>query len=91
MHVQDHLCSPHFSARPRVPKLTGSELNMLTWHNQKGIITVNLSTYIFMIAFNSTYSYLLVCYAHMKIFLLYMRNISFIFIIIYFIVIYFAA
>ena len=90
MRVQDHLCSPHFSARPRVPKLTGSELNMLTWHNQKGIITVNLSTYIFMIAFNSTYSYLLVCYAHMKIFLLYMRNISFIFIIIYFIVIYFA-
>ena len=43
-----------------------------------------------MIAFNSTYSYLIVCYAHMKIILLYMRNISFIFIIIYFIVIYFA-
>ena len=43
-----------------------------------------------MIAFNSTYSYFIVCYAHMKIFLLYMRNISFIFIIIYFIVIYFA-
>ena len=35
-----------------------------------------------MIAFNSTYFYLIVCYAHMKIFLLYMRNISFIFIII---------
>ena len=91
MHVQDHLCSPHFSARPRVPKLTSSEINVLTWHNQKGIIIVNLSTYIFMIAFNSTYSYLIVCYAHMKIFLLYMRNISFIFIIIYFIVIYFEA
>ena len=84
MHVQDHLCSPHFSARLRVPKLT--------WHNQKGIIIVNLSTYIFMIAFNSTYSYLIVCYAHMKIILLYMHNIlSFIFIIIDFIVIYFAA
>ena len=75
MHVQDHLCSPHFSARSRVPKLTLSEINMLTWHNQKGIIIVNLSTYIFMIAFNLTY----------------MRNISFIFIIIYFFVIYFAA
>ena len=35
-----------------------------------------------MIAFNSTYFYLIVCYAHMKIFLLYMRNISFIFTII---------
>ena len=91
MHVQDHLCSPHFSARPRVPKLTSSEINTLTCHNQKWIIIVNLSTYIFMIAFNSTYSYLIVCYAHMKIILLYMRNISFIFIIIYFIVIYFAA
>ena len=91
MHVQDHLRSPHFSARPRVPKLTLSEINMLTWHNQKGIIIVNLSTYIFMIAFNSTYSNLLVCYAHMKIILLYMRNISFMFIIIYLIVIYFAA
>ena len=91
MHVQNYLCSPHFSARPRVPKLTLSEINMLTWHNQKGIIIVNLSTYIFMITFNSTYSYLIVCYAHMKTFLLYMRNISFIFIIIYFIVIYFAA
>ena len=90
MHVQDYLCSPHFSARPRVPKLTSSEINMLTWHNQKWIIIVNLSTYIFMIAFSSTYSYLIVCYAHMKIILLYMRNISFIFIIIiYFIVIYF--
>ena len=92
MHVQDHLCSPHFSARPRVPKLTSSEINVLTWHNQKGIISVNLSTYIFMMAFNSTYSYLIVCYAHMKIILLYMHNIlSFIFIIIDFIVIYFAA
>ena len=90
IHVQDHLCSPHFSARSRVPKLTLSEINMLTWHNQKWIIIVNLSTYIFIIDFNSTYSYLIVCYAHMKIFLLYMRNISFIFII-YFIVIYFAA
>ena len=44
-----------------------------------------------MIAFNLTYSYHIVCYAHMKIILLYMRNISFIFIIIYLIVIYFAA
>ena len=34
-----------------------------------------------MIAFNSTCFYLIVCYAHMKIFLLYMRNITFIFII----------
>ena len=34
-----------------------------------------------MIAFNSTYFYLIVCYVHMKIFLLYMCNISFIFII----------
>ena len=76
MHVQDYLCSPHFSARPRVPKLTLSEINMLTWHNQKGTIIVNLSTYIFMIAFNPTYFYLIVCYAHMKIFLLYMCNIS---------------
>ena len=91
MHVQDHLCNPHFSARSRVPKLTSPGINMLTWHNQKGIIIVNLSTYIFMIAiYNSTYCYLIVCYAHTKIFLLYMRNISFIFIIIYFIVIYFA-
>ena len=80
MHVRDHLCSPHFSARPRVPKLILSEINMLTWHNQKWIIIVNLSTYIFMIAFNSTYFYLIVCYAHVKIFLLYMRSISFIFI-----------
>ena len=87
MHVQDHLCSPHFSARPRVPKLTSSEINTLTCHNQKWIIIVNLSTYIFMIAFNSTYSYLIFCYADMKIILLHMRNI----IIIYFIVIYFAA
>ena len=91
MHVQDHLCSPHFSARPRVPKLTSSEINVLTWHNQKGIIIVNLSTYIFMIAFDSIYSYLIVCCAPMKIFLLYVRDTSFIFIIIYFIVIYFAA
>ena len=36
-----------------------------------------------MIAFNSTYLYLIVCYAHMKIFLLYMRKISFIFIFIF--------
>ena len=43
-----------------------------------------------MIAFNWTYSYLIVCYAHMKIILSYMRNISFIYIIIYLIVIYFA-
>ena len=35
-----------------------------------------------MTAFNSTYLYLIVCYAHMKIFLLYMRIIRFIFIII---------
>ena len=35
-----------------------------------------------IIAFNSTYFYLIVCYAHMKIFLSFMRNISFIFIII---------
>ena len=91
MHVQDQLCSPHFSARPRVPKLASSEINMLTWHNQKGIIIVNLSTYIFIIAFNPTYSHLIVCYARMKIILLYMRIISFTFIIIYFIVIYFAA
>ena len=40
-----------------------------------------------MIAFNSTYFYLTVCYAHMKIFLLYMRNISFTFIIIIIIII----
>ena len=90
MHVQDHLCSPHFSARPRVPKLTSSEINVLTWHNQKGIIIVNLSTYIFMIAFNSTYSYLIVCYAHAKIFLLIVYA-QYRFIIIYFIVIYFEA
>ena len=75
----------------QVPKLTLSEINMLTWHNQKWIIIVNLSTSIFMIAFNSTNSYLIVYYVHTKIILLYMRNISFIFIIIYFIVIYFAA
>ena len=37
-----------------------------------------------MIAFNSAYLYLIVCYAHMKIFLLFMRNISFIFIIIFY-------
>ena len=92
MHVQNYLCSlAPFLARPRVPKLTSSEINILTWHNQKWIIIVNLSTYICMIAFNSTYSYLIVCHAHMKIFLLYMRDISFIFIIIYLIVIYFAA
>ena len=35
-----------------------------------------------MIAFNLTSFYLIVCYAHMKIFLLYMGNISFTFIII---------
>ena len=40
-----------------------------------------------MIAFNSTYFYLTVCYAHMKIFLLFMRNISFTFIIIIIIII----
>ena len=40
-----------------------------------------------MIAFNSTYFYLTVCYAHMKIFLLYMRNISFTFIIIIIIIV----
>ena len=40
-----------------------------------------------MIAFNSTYFYLIVCYAHMKIFLLYIRNTSFIFIIIVIIII----
>lgn len=34
------------------------------------------------LAFNSTYFYLIVCYKHMKMFLLYVRNISFIFIII---------
>ena len=34
-----------------------------------------------MIAFNSTYLYLIVSYAHMKIFLLYMRIIRFTFII----------
>ena len=34
-----------------------------------------------MIAFNSTYFYLIVCYEHMKIFLLYMRIISVIFLI----------
>ena len=50
-HVKDHLCSPHLSARPSVPTLTSSEINMLTRHNQKRIIIVNLSTYIFMIAF----------------------------------------
>ena len=38
-----------------------------------------------MIVFNSTYFYLIVCYAHMKIFVLYTRNISFVFIIIYFV------
>ena len=36
-----------------------------------------------MIAFNSTYFYFIVCYAHRKIFLLYMRNLSFIFIYLY--------
>ena len=35
-----------------------------------------------MIVFNSTYFYLIVVYAHMKIFLLYMRKISFIFLLI---------
>ena len=45
------------------------------------------STYIFIIAFNSTYFYLIVCYAHMKIFALYIRNISLIFIIIIIIII----
>ena len=38
-----------------------------------------------MIAFNLTYLYLIVSYAHMKIFLLYMRIIRFIFIIIIYI------
>ena len=38
-----------------------------------------------MIVFNLTYFYLIVCYAHMKIFVLYKRNISFVFIIIYFV------
>ena len=38
-----------------------------------------------MIAFNSTYLYLIVCYVHMKIFLLYIRIIRFIFIIIIYI------
>jgi len=37
-----------------------------------------------MIAFNSTYLYLIVCYAHMKIFLLFMRNISFYYIYYYY-------
>ena len=40
-----------------------------------------------MIAFNSTYFYLIVCYAHMKIFLLYIRNTSFIFIYLFVIII----
>ena len=38
-----------------------------------------------MIAFNLTYLYLIVSYAHMKIFILYMRIIRFIFIIIIYI------
>lgn len=38
-----------------------------------------------MIAFNLTYLYLIVSYAHMKMFLLYMRIIRFIFIIIIYI------
>ena len=38
-----------------------------------------------MIAFNLTYLYLIVSYGHMKIFLLYMRIIRFIFIIIIYI------
>ena len=37
-----------------------------------------------MIAFNSTYFYLIVCYAHMKIFLLHIRNTSFTFIYFYY-------
>ena len=40
-----------------------------------------------MIAFNSTYFYLIVCSAHMKIFLLYIRNTSFIFIYLFVIII----
>ena len=40
-----------------------------------------------MIAFNSTYFYLIVCYAHMKLFLLYIRNTSLIIIIIIIIII----
>ena len=40
-----------------------------------------------MIAFNSTYFYLIVCYAHMNIFLLYIRNTSFIFIYLFVIII----
>ena len=33
-----------------------------------------------MMAFDLTYFYLIVCYTHMKILLLYMRDVSFVFI-----------